>query len=1144
MAIGTTNYPTSLDTVVELVEAANGAFDTLSEGINSSVTSLTVNDASKFANSGIVLIDSEYIAYGSKTSTALQSLTRGFEGSSAASHSSGATVRQVITAASNNVKSAAIIALETKLGTGTDIAWGQMAPLTASRLAVTDGSGDVAASGITHDATNLILGNVGAINFDDSPTPTAGDASLARLTWNDSEGTLNLTLKGSNVTVPLSQRDTVRVVNTTASTMAGSDYQVVRITTPVGQRVGVTLAQADTEANSTDIIGVISETIASNGTGFVTTRGIIAGINTTGSLQSETWNEGDVLYLSPTVAGGLTKVKPVAPDNLCIIGYVVYKHATQGKIFVAIQTGWEIDELHNVKITGSPTAGSLLIYNDTLDIWENARITAGTNVTVTNADKSITIAAAGNVTGPASSTSTAIARFTDTSGKAIQNSLITINGSGNMTFPTNIRQTFNPGSTIPGLNVGSVSGDPSSLSNGDIWYNSATSGTGNRQFRVRRNGATETLAVVPPVSTANREIPTINPSTGNLDNVSEMFYISDDNALKVGDVGTGKIQLSAVTTETPSISAIGADSNINLNLVSKGTGTVQANGVAVATISGSQTLTNKTINGSNNTITNVSLSTGVTGTLPIANGGTGATTQQAAMNALAGSTLSGYYLRGNGSNVVMAQVQAGDITGTLAVANGGTGQTSYTDGQLLIGNTATGGLSKATLTAGSNISITNGNGSISIASTAAGVTDGDKGDITVSASGATWTIDNDAVTYAKIQNVTDARLLGRSAGTNGDVQEITVGTGLSLSAGSLTATGGGREVLTAARTYYIGYDLGAVTANATTDKIEKTAHGLENGDPVVFNAATAPSGITIGTIYYVINKSTNDFEISTTVGGSKVTWTTNGTTVTCYTGNDNNIGYGTNGRTVALLTVQKFFDKVKQLDKNDYPVTGLLSKGVFLSSTQINIFTGVGAGRVILDGDSNTTSIIRGTTQRCMLQLDAQPEFELRKVRLDNLTGGTVSNSTLFEVVNGGVCYINGPNFSTYAGTNYRNHIWLRGGTMIPLGNWTISGGNGGGSGLANHIICTAGFFSGFGLSSPITVTISDSPVFSQAFVFAIKTGVIEMNTTDATNKITFSGSLGGGLKAAASLNAVIDASDINNLPGTGTATNTGGVLN
>jgi hypothetical protein len=77
------------------------------------------------------------------------------------------------------------------------------------------------------------------------------------------------------------------------------------------------------------------------------------------------------------------------------------------------------------------------------------------------------------------------------------------------------------------------------------------------------------------------------------------------------------------------------------------------------------------------------------------------------------------------------------LAGTLAVANGGTGQTSYTDGQLLIGNTTGNTLTKATLTQGTGITITNGSGAITIASTATGTVTGVTASSPLASSGGT-----------------------------------------------------------------------------------------------------------------------------------------------------------------------------------------------------------------------------------------------------------------------------------------------------------------------------------------------------------------------------------------------------------------------
>jgi len=215
---------------------------------------------------------------------------------------------------------------------------------------------------------------LGNLEFDNTPTniPT----TVGAMYYNDTDGTLDLILKGGNVKLQIGQESVVRVVNKTATNidLLETNYQAVRVTGAQGQRMKVDLAQATTDGLSAETIGLVTETIANNAEGFVTTSGLVRNINTTGSLQSETWADGDVLYLSPTVAGSITKVKPIAPNHLIVIGYVISAHATQGTIFVKVDNGAELDELHNVNIT-SEANEDFLQYESATQLWKNKALT-------------------------------------------------------------------------------------------------------------------------------------------------------------------------------------------------------------------------------------------------------------------------------------------------------------------------------------------------------------------------------------------------------------------------------------------------------------------------------------------------------------------------------------------------------------------------------------------------------------------------------------------------------------------------------------------------------------------------------------------------------------------------------------------------
>lgn len=215
---------------------------------------------------------------------------------------------------------------------------------------------------------------VGQLNLDISPT---GTAAVTTTRWNDTAGLSETTLKGGNVVLKNGVDLVARIVNKVSpnTTLTKAAYQAVRVSGAQGQRLAVALAQANSDANSADTIGLVCETIATNQEGFIITVGQLENINTTGSLQGETWVDGDVLYLSPTTAGAITNIKPTGAGHIVVIGYVEYSHANNGKIYVKVMNGWELEELHDVDIV-NPANNEGLFYESSKSLWKNKTIAA------------------------------------------------------------------------------------------------------------------------------------------------------------------------------------------------------------------------------------------------------------------------------------------------------------------------------------------------------------------------------------------------------------------------------------------------------------------------------------------------------------------------------------------------------------------------------------------------------------------------------------------------------------------------------------------------------------------------------------------------------------------------------------------------
>jgi hypothetical protein len=197
---------------------------------------------------------------------------------------------------------------------------GAASPLTGSEAV------PVVQGGVTKRTTaaDLIPVPVTKFVFDttNNVPPTEGE-----MAWNADDKTVDVGLSGG-VVLQLGQEMLMKVRADENLT----DGQLIMATGSDGNSGRIRAAKADGTGavDAMFVIGVATQNINSGKDGFVTTFGVVSGVNTTGASVGESWAAGDVLYPHPTILGGLTKGVPVLNLPVALVLFA----GNNGSLFV------------------------------------------------------------------------------------------------------------------------------------------------------------------------------------------------------------------------------------------------------------------------------------------------------------------------------------------------------------------------------------------------------------------------------------------------------------------------------------------------------------------------------------------------------------------------------------------------------------------------------------------------------------------------------------------------------------------------------------------------------------------------------------------------------------------------------------------